>query len=307
MLPASRSTLTRIAVPALVVACGPLLLGSAQSDRKAANTPWTVSRTADGHPELEGMWTNYDPTPFERLGPDEQFPRELAVSTADWLVQDSPISPRRPSMVVDPPNGRVPLKPEAIEARKATLAQPSDSLERYGPWERCITRGVPASMMPSAYNNGHQIVQTPGYIVFHSEMIHEARVIPLDGRPHPGPEVVSWNGDSRGRWEGDTLVVDTTNFNGKGWIATHAAAGWIRGIPQSRACHVVERLRRVDANTIHYEVTIDDPNVYTRPWTVAFPLNRDDPYRIYEYACHEGNHALENMLRLPERENQRER
>ena len=286
MIHLSRSSLT---VSALLFACVPLLLGETQS---AAN------RTADGRPDFSGMWTNYDTTPFERLGPGEEFPRDLAVSTADWLVQNSPRSPRRPSMVVDPPNGRVPLKPEAIKARDAMFAQTSNLLERYGPWERCITRGVPASMMPSAYNNGHQIVQTRDFIVFHSEMIHEARVIPLDGRPHPGPAVTSWNGDSIGRWEGDTLVVDTTNFNGKGWIATHAAAGWLRGIPQSPLCHVVERLRRVDANTIHYEATIDDPNVYTRPWTVAFPLNRDDPYRIYEYACQEGNHALENMLRL---------
>ena len=133
MFHASRSTLTRLTVPALVLAGGPLLLGSAQSDRKAAGTRWTVSRTPDGHPDLQGMWTNYDATPFERLGAGEQFPREPAVSTADWLVQDSPVSPRRPSMVVDPPNGRVPLKPEAIEARKATLAQPSSFLERYGP------------------------------------------------------------------------------------------------------------------------------------------------------------------------------
>jgi hypothetical protein len=101
-----------------------------------------------------------------------------------------------------------------------------------------------------------------------------------------------------GHWEGKTLVVDTTNFNGKGWVATHAAAGWIRGIAQSQASHIVERLTRVDATTIQYEATIDDPNVFTGPWTVAFPLNRDDHYRIYEYACHEGNHALENMLRL---------
>jgi hypothetical protein len=303
----SRSTLTRITVAALVLACGQLLLGSPQPDRQAVDSKWAASRTPDGHPDLQGMWTNYDATPFERLGPGEQFPRDLAVSTADWLVQEGPKSPRRQSMVVDPPNGRVPLKPEATKTRDSLLAQSSNVLERYGPWERCITRGVPASMMPSAYNNGHQIVQTPNYIVFHTEMIHEARVIPLDGRPHLGPAVQSWSGDSVGHWEGDTLVVDTTNFNGKGWIATHAAAGWLRGIAQSQACHVVERLRRVDANTIQYEATIDDPNVFTRPWTVAFPLNRDDPYRIYEYACHEGNHALENMLRLGDRPNQRER
>ncbi len=244
------------------------------------------------------MWTNYDPTPFERLSAGEQRPRQPAVSTADWLVQDSPVSPRRPSMVVDPPDGRVPLKREAIEKRDAALALDAGSLEHYGPWERCITRGVPGSMWPGAYNNGHQIVQTPGYVVLHSEMIHEARVIPLDGRPHLPADVRSWDGDSRGHWEGDTLVVDTTNFNGKSWIATNAAAGWLRGIPQSQAAHVVERLRRVDGDTIQYEATIDDPNVYTRSWKIAFPLNKDERYRIFEYACHEGNHALENMLRM---------
>ena len=283
---------------AAVLAWGTLLVGAPQSDRTSAAKGWTVSRTPDGHPDLQGMWTDYDPTPFERLRPEEILPRDPAVSTADWLVQDSPTSPRRPSMVVDPPNGRVPLKREAIERRDAAVALDAGSLEHYGPWERCITRGVPGSMWPSAYNNGHQIVQTPNFIVLHSEMIHEARVIALDGRPHVAPGVRSWDGDARGHWEGDTLVVDTTNFNGKGWSATQAAAGVLRGIPQSQAAHVVERLTRISDNTIQYEATIEDPNVFTRPWTVAFPLNRDDPYRIFEYACHEGNHALENMLRL---------
>jgi len=201
-------------------------------------------------------------------------------------------------MVVDPPNGKVPLKSAALQARDAALALDSNSPEHYGPWERCITRGVPGSMWPGAYNNGHQIVQTANYIVLHSEMIHEARVIPLDGRTHLGAEIKSWDGDSRGHWEGDTLVVDTTNFNGKGWIATNAAAGRIRGVPLTQAAHTVERLTRVDENTIQYEATIDDPNVYTRAWKVAFPLNKDERYRMFEYACHEGNHALENMLRM---------
>jgi hypothetical protein len=201
-------------------------------------------------------------------------------------------------MVVDPANGKVPLKREAVEKRNAALSLDRSSPEHYGPWERCITRGVPGSMWPGAYNNGHQIVQTAGYIVLHSEMIHEARVISLNGRPHLGAGVRSWDGDSRGHWEGDTLVVDTTNFNGKGWIATNAAAGRIRGIPLSEAAHTVERLTRVDENTIHYEATIDDPVVYTSAWKVAFPLNKDERYRIFEYACHEGNRALENMLRM---------
>lgn len=293
-----RPRLTRIATSAAVIACGTLLLASPQSDRKVADKTWTVSRTPDGQPDLQGMWTNYDSTPFERLSAAEERPRGPAVSTADWLTQDSPTSRRRPSMVVDPPSGRVPLKREAAEKRDAVLALGSDSLEHYGPWERCITRGVPGSMWPGAYNNGHQIVQTPGYVVLHSEMIHEARVIPLDGRPRVAAGGGSWDGDARGHWEGDTLVVETTHFNGKGWIATNAAAGALRGILQSQAAHVVERLTRVDDNTIQYEATIVDPNVYTSAWKVAFPLNKDEPYRIFEYACHEGNHALENMLRL---------
>jgi len=297
-----RHTPRRILVTAAMLACGTLLRGSPQSDRNVTNKNWTVGRTPDGQPDLQGTWTDYDATPFEQLSAEEQRPRAPAVSTADWLVQDSPASRRRPSMVVDPPDGRVPLKREAVEKRDAALALDPGALERYGPWERCITRGVPGSMWPGAYNNGHQIVQTRGFVVLHSEMIHEARVIPLDGRPHLRADLRSWDGDSRGRWEGDSLVVDTTNFSGKGWIATNVAAGRLRGIPQGEAAHTVERLTRVDENTIQYEATIDDPNVYTRPWKVAFPLNRDERYRIFEYACREGNHALENMLRVSPKE-----
>jgi hypothetical protein len=293
-----RRSLAPIIVTAAALVGGTLLRGSPQAGSNVARKRWTVGRTPDGQPDLQGMWTNYDPTPFEQLTPEEQRAPEPTVSTTDWLVQDSPVSRRRPSMVVDPPNGRVPVKRDALETRDAALALDSNSPEHYGPWERCITRGVPGSMWPGAYNNGHQIVQTAGYVVLHSEMIHDARVIPVDGRPHLGAEVKSWDGDSRGHWDGDTLVVDTTNFNGKGWIATNAAAGRIRGIPLSQAAHTVERLTRVDEGTIQYEATIDDPNVYTRTWKVAFPLNRDERYRIFEYACHEGNHALENMLRM---------
>jgi hypothetical protein len=290
-----RLSLTRIAT-LVVLAGSPLLLASSQADRKAADTPWKVSRTPDGQPDLEGMWTNYDQTPFEQLTREEIAPRGPAVSTADWLVQDSPTSPRRPSMVIDPPDGRVPLRRDAIQRRDAMLAGAADAPEHFGPWERCITRGVPGSMWPGAYNNGHQIIQTLHYVVLHSEMIHEARVIPLDRAASSGPGVRSWDGHARGRWEGDTLVIETTTFNGKGWIATNAASGRLRGIELSPAARVVERLTRVSEDKIQYEATIDDPDVYTRTWKVAFPLNRDDRYRIFEYACHEGNYALRHML-----------
>jgi hypothetical protein len=286
------------AIAVMLLACRALPLASPQADRNTGGKRWTVSRTPDGQPDLQGMWTNYDSTPFEQLHPEEIPPRMPAVSTQDWLVQDSPTSPRRPSMVVDPPDRRVPLRRDAIERRDAAFALDAGAITHYGPWERCITRGVPGSMWPSAYNNGHQIIQTPGYVVFHSEMIHEARVIPLDGRPPLVPLLRSWDGDSRGRWEGDTLVIVTTNFNGKGWITTQAAAGRLRGIELSQAARVVERLTRMTENMIQYEAIVDDPNVYTRPWKVQFPLNKDERYRIFEYACHEGNHALEHMLQL---------
>jgi len=151
-------------------------------------------------------------------------------------------------------------------------------------------------MFPAGYNNAYQIVQAPGAVVIYYEMIHEARIIPIDGRPPLPSEIKLWNGDSRGHWEGNTLVVDTTNYNNKGWISTAAATGRIKGIPQSEALHVVERFTRVDRNTISYEVTIADPNAYAKPWTVAVPLNRDAGYQIFEYACQEGNHAVENIL-----------
>jgi len=288
--------LRRIVVPAIVLTCSSLLLASPQSDSKAAGKPWTVSRTPDGQPDLQGVWTNYDQTPFEQLTREEIPARGPAVSTQDWLVQDSPVSPRRPSMVVEPADGRVPLKREAIQKRDSMYPLDAEAPEQYGPWERCITRGVPGSMWPGAYNNGHQIVQTRDYVVLISEMIHEARVIPLRGRPPSGARVKSWDGNSHGRWEGDTLVIETTGFNGKGWVATNAASGRLRGIELSPAAHVIERLMRIDENTIRYEATIDDPAVYSSRWKVSFPLNRDDRYRIFEYACHEGNHALQHML-----------
>ncbi len=199
-------------------------------------------------------------------------------------------------MVTDPADGKVPVRAWAEAKRDYDLARLGDSYVHETPWVRCITRGMPAGMFPAGYNNAYQIIQIPGYVVIRYEMIHETRVIPLDGRPHVGQGIRLWNGDSRGRWEGNTLVVDTTNYNDKGSIATSAATGRIRGIPQSEALHVVERFTRIDANTIAYQVTVDDPIVYAQPWTVALPLNRDANYQMFEYACHEGNFSIPNEL-----------
>jgi hypothetical protein len=204
---------------------------------------------------------------------------------------------RRRSMVVEPENGRVPVKQEAVSKKDYALEHLTDSWEYHTPWERCITRGVPAGMFPAGYGAGYQIVQSPGYVVIHYEMIHEARIIPLDGRARLSPQLRFWNGDSRGRWEGNTLVVEVSNYNDKGSIATNIATQAMRGMPQSDSLSVVERFTLIDANTINYEVEIDDPEVYTSGWKVAMPLNRDSKYQIFEYACHEGNYAIPNTLR----------
>jgi hypothetical protein len=274
-------------------------------------------------PDLQGTWTNATITPFER--PDElagkpvltpaeaaeiekkaaenrvdRPPRPGDVGTYNQVWFDAGtkvVSTRHTSLVVEPQDGRVPVKPSAEAKRDYDLAHITDSYEYMSLWDRCITRGVPGGFFPAAYNNAHQIVQTPGYVVIFSEMIHEARVIPTDGSPHLPATVRQWNGDSRGHWEHNTLVVDTTNFNGKGWISTSGSPLRLKGIPESESLHLVERFTRVDANTIDYEVTVDDPEVYAKPWKVDMPLTRDDSYKIYEYACHEGNEAVGNILR----------
>jgi len=269
-----------------------------QAKRSTATKAQWTARTPDGQPDLQGTWVNFDSTPFETPVPvPARGNNDAGVGPpAHWADHDSPTSARRPSMVVDPPDGRVPVLPWAESRRDYDLAHLGDSWVHETPWVRCITRGVPGGMFPAGYNNGYQIVQTPGFVVIVYEMLHETRIIPIDGRPHVGRDIRLWNGDPRGHWEGQTLVVETTNYNDKGSIATSAATGRIRGIPQSEALHVVERFTRIDAKTIDYEVTIDDPKVYAKPWKVALPLNQDPEYRIYEYACHEGNYAIPNEL-----------
>ena len=272
-----------------------LTLGGAAAQPSAVNAAtWTPARTPDGQPDMQGTWVNFDGTPFEA---DTSLAQSDVNPPAHWMEHDSPMSPKRRSMVVDPPDGRVPVMKWAEDKRDYDLAHLEDAPWHETPWVRCITRGVPAGMFPAGYNNAYQIIQIPGYVVIASEMIHDTRIIPLDGRPHVGSAIRLWNGDSRGHFEGNTLVVETTNFNDKGSIATSAATGRMRGIPQSEQLYLVERFTRVDASTINYSVTITDPKVYTQSWTVALPLNRDPHYQMFEYACHEGNLAMANALR----------
>src|SRR5499425_1718583 len=168
----------------------------------------------------------------------------------------------------------------------------ADSPEDFSYYIRCITRGVTGSVFPVIYGNGQQIVQGPGYVTILQEMVHEARVVPLDGRPHAGPNMRSYMGDPRGHWEGSTLVVETTNFlNGKTGIGLNGG-----GTPTSDALKLTERYTRVDPNTINYEVTIDDSKTYARPFRVAFPITQEPGYQNFEYACHEGNYAMFDSL-----------
>ena len=277
--------------------------------------------TPDGQPDLEGVWTNATITPFERpasmagkqtltleeaaalerqaeknrLNPPP--PRPGDVGTDLFLEPGTKVvSTRQTSQVVDPPDGRVPLTPEAERIHAYQIAHNSDSYEYMSVWDRCITRGMPGLMFPGGSDNAYQIIQTPGYVVIAGEMIHEAHIIPLTDQ-HIGQNARGINGDSIGHWEGQTLVVDTTNFNGHGQIATSASQGRLKSMPETEGMHMVERFTRIDADTIDYRVTIDDPKMYSKPWTVSLPLVRDDSYRIFEYACHEGNLSTELQLK----------
>jgi hypothetical protein len=281
---------------------------------------WSAPHTPEGHPDLQGIWSNATITPLERpkdlagkpyFTTDEAAAYERKVvesrdrdqrgKTAEedvngaynefWFDRGSKVVPTlRTSLVIDPADGRVPaLTPEAqkvADARTAVSRRPPEGPENLGLPERCLlwaTAGPP--MLPSAYNNNYQIVQTPRYVMILSEMIHDARIIPLDGRPHLPANVRHWMGDPRGRWEGDTLVVDSTNFTAK----TH-----FRGADEN--LHLVERFTRTGPNTILYQFTVDDPTAFTKQWTGEVPLTRiKGP--IYEYACHEGNYSMKTMLK----------
>ena len=205
---------------------------------------------------------------------------------------------RQSSLIVEPANGRMPpMTPDGEKRaadrarRSSTGAGPFDAPSDLDTYDRCISRGVLGGILPVVYNNGTEIVQAPGYVVIRYEMIHEARVIPLDGRAAVHGAIRQYSGDARGHWEGDTLVVETANFNG---IIGVTGNGRLR--PTSDALRMVERFTRTGANTLQYRATVTDPKTWTAPWTVTFPLERDDSYGFYEYACHEGNNAMRNIL-----------
>ena len=280
-------------IAALVVLLSAATL-SAQAPQK-----YQPGRTPDGQPDIQGTWINFDATPFETPVPVARpaGPAGPNVNPApEFADHTHQVSKARKAMVIEPADGRVPVMKWAEEKRDYDLAHIPDAPEHETPWVRCVTRGYPAAFFPAGYNNAYQIIQTPGYVVIVFEMIHETRIIPIDGRPKLGAAITQWNGEPRGRWDGNTLVVESTNYNDKGSIGTSAATGRMRGVPQSASMKIVERFTPIDKNTIEYRVTIDDPKVYTKPWTVELPLNRDDTYQMFEYSCQEGNYAMANAL-----------
>jgi len=212
-----------------------------------------------------------------------------------WLERGVPS--RQSSLIVEPANGRMPpMTPDGAARQKTaggTYVKQTGfaSASELGPYDRCISRGVVGSMMPVVYNNGNEIIQAPGYVAFRNEMIHEVRIIPLDGRDALPGSMKSYMGSSRGRFEGNTLVVRTTNLNGK----TGMQGNGMMLMP-SDALVLEERFTPVSADVLQYEVTINDPKTWTAPWKVSFPLKRETDYQIFEYACHEGNNSMRNIL-----------
>jgi hypothetical protein len=230
--------------------------------------------------------------------PESEFSAEdaSAVNASRHWLERPDVPSRATSLVVDPPNGRIPELTAAGQQRSAQrraqrTSRVRDSYTDFSNYDRCLTRGLVGSIVPVIYGNGTEVVQAPGVVVIRNEMIHEARVIPLDGTPHAGAGVQMWMGDSRGRFEGETLVIETTNFTDRTGLGGNG-----NGAVHSANMRLVERLQRVDSDTLRYEFTVHDPETYTQPWTVAFDLDSRPGYEIYEYACHEGNYGLANML-----------
>ena len=307
-----------------VKAAAAALIAVVANAQEVARTPW-------GDPDLRGTYTsdNSIGVPFERPAqygdraeltdeeyaakvnaneeqlakdqnplPESEFSAEdpSAINASRHWLERPDTPSRATSLVVDPPNGQL---PELTAAGRERLAERRARRGRGLPasytdftnYDRCLTRGLVGSIVPVIYGNGTQIVQAPGVVVIRNEMIHEARVIPIDGSAHAGTGVRMWMGDSRGRFEGDELVIETKNFTDRTGLGGNG-----NGAVHSENMTLVERLRRIDADTLRYEFTVNDPETYMEPWTVAFDLDSRPGYEIYEYACHEGNYGLANML-----------
>jgi hypothetical protein len=317
----------------IALATGPAAdTASAQSTelKYASGEPHPV--TAWGDPDLRGTWPiqHLIGTPFQR---DEKFGERAEYTEEEFQARAVQLDEQRNaryeqedkenkigmghwaettdaqrinSLLVDPPNGRFP----ELTARgkdlsttmgsswsRETSGRPFDSVADFDTWDRCITRGLPPSMFPFNYNNGIRIHQAPGVVVIELEMIHEARIIPVDGRPALDPAIKQWMGESRGHWEGSTLVIETTNFNGIGGMTNVGIPGSPRGdTPTTTNMKITERLTRVSPTQIDYSMTVEDPEVLTAPWTARYPMYLETDYEFFEYACAEDNTAVRNFI-----------
>jgi hypothetical protein len=292
-----------------------------------AQSDWSPEILADGQPDISGMWNNVGATATPLELPDQfqgRVPSQEEVAAFiqardearkgdvwdgfensrgvgayenywfDWFWSDAEVD--APALIVDPPNGRRPeLTERAKSIRAFNVDHEHDSAATVESGDRCLSRGVFGMMMPTAYNNGKLIIQSPGYVVIHSEMIHNARIIPIDAGAQLDQKIKQWEGNPRGRWEGNTLIVESTNFKYVGNMRAPGTGG-PGNAPQHESRKMIETFTIVDENTLRYSLTVDDPDTYTAPWTVAFPYKLDNEYTQYEYACHEGNYAMDSRL-----------
>jgi len=297
---------------------------------KAAS--WTQPKTVWGDPDLQGTWTSddYISVPLQRAADvgtrltrndqeiataEQNIQRTAERNSQEFAAPNAPVSvnppghwgegPRRAalqtSMIVVPEDGRMPALTTEGQARQAVRAavvsnaggaQMASNWEAFSYYIRCISRGLMGSTLPVIYGNGSQIVQGPGSVAIMYEMVHEARIVPLDGSPHVGKNILSYMGDPRGHWEGNTLVIETTNF-----LPNRMGIGLNGGgTVTSEDLKVTERFTRTGATTMSYSATIEDPKTFTKPFTIGFPITREPGYEIFEYACHEGNNAMHNSL-----------
>ena len=317
-----------------VIAVGLLVIVPGISGAQPATDAAPIPRTPWGDADLQGVWDYWTFTPLER--PDEYAEKDVLTNeeTAEvaqrgkeaalardregpaagspggygqevWTDRARATALSQPSLIVDPPDGKIPSLTPAeenrVKAHRSAGGRPvrtrargvgTDGPEDRGLAERCIvgfSTGPP--MLPAGYNNNVQIFQAPGYVVLAVEMVHDVRIVPLDGRPHLPPHIRQWLGDSRGHWEGNTLVVGTTNFTDKIGSFSTTGVSWGTGAN----LHLTERFTRVDTNTLLYEFTVENPAIFTRSFSSKFPMNRSD-LPLYEYACHEGNYGLFNIL-----------
>jgi hypothetical protein len=283
-----------------------------------------------GEPDLQGMWPIMHLF-ATRLQRDPQYGERRYLSDEEWEkaqgilksrderyhteIQSNKLgmghwaestmrtqAARLTSLVSYPANGQIPaLTPRGEELapqfRSDDTQRVFDTVEDFDAWDRCITRGLPSSMLPYNYNNGIQILQGPGYVVINLEMIHEARIVPTGGKPPLDQGIKQWMGESRGHWQGATLVVETTNFTGKVKMIIVGIPGAPRTtIPTTTGMKVTERFTRVSNDQLDYEMTIEDPEVLTDKWTISYPMFLDPQYKFFEYACHEGNTAVRNFI-----------